>query len=122
MPHAQTVERTSTETDTREAVRFAVFVSVVAVLFCVTAGLWLSTCGADVDSAACSAPQRIGLAFGAPLILLAGGVWAFARTYQVWQSNGKYWIWQGAGWFLMCLMLVALTMGVPPMVGPVFAA
>lgn len=121
MPHAHIVDRDDTDTDSREAVRFAAYVSVIAVLFCVTAALWLSTCGADVDSAACSAPQRIGLAIGAPLILLAGAVWAFARTYQVWQAGGKHLVWQGAGWLLMCLMLVALTMSFPPMAGPVFA-
>jgi hypothetical protein len=40
-------------------------------------------------------------------------VWAFLRTYQVWRARGGWWIWQGAGWFLMLLMLVVLTMTVP---------
>lgn len=108
-------------TEGRDAARFALQVTVLGAVFCALAAAWLSTCGADVDSAACNAPQRVGLALGTPLILLAGGGWAFVRAYQVWRDSGRFWTWQGAGWLLMCLMLVALTMGVPPMVGPVFA-
>jgi len=67
---------------------------------------------------ACGAPQRTALALGAPLILLAGGCWAFLRTYRVWRDRGVWWAWQGAGWFLLMLMLVGLTMGVPPIAGP----
>ena len=36
-------------------------------------------------------------------------------------SNGIWWAWQGAGWFLLMLMLVTLTMGVPPIAGHVLA-
>ncbi|HZE16320.1 MAG TPA: hypothetical protein VE197_11745, partial [Mycobacterium sp.] len=74
-----------------------------------------------VDTAACGAPQRVLLAFGAPVILLAAGLWAFLRTYRVWRDRGTWWAWQGAGWFLFMLMLLTLTMGAPPIAGPVFA-
>lgn len=43
-----------------------------------------------------------------PTILLLGGIGAFIKTYQVWRAEGTWPIWQGAGWFLMMLMLVCL--------------
>jgi hypothetical protein len=103
------------------AVRFAVLAAVAGVAFLVVAALWASTCkGAmAIDTVACGAPQLTILAFGAPLILLAAGCWAFLRTYRIWRSNGIWWAWQGAGWFLFMLMLVTLTMGVPPIAGHV---
>ena len=67
----------------------------------------------SVDTAACGAPQLTILAFGAPVILLVAGVWAFVRTYRVWRDHGIWWAWQGAGWLLMVLMFVTLTMGAP---------
>ena len=62
--------------------------------------------------------QRTLLALGAPVILLIGGLWAFVRTYQLWRERGTWWAWQGAGWFLLILMLLALTMGLPIIAGP----
>ena len=53
-------------------------------------------------------------------ILLIGGVGAFVRTYRVWRDEGTWWGWQGAGWFLMTLMLLTLTMGFPVLAGPLF--
>ncbi len=44
-----------------------------------------------------------------PVILFAGGVGAFVRTYQVWKVGGTWPIWQGAGWFLFALFLVCLS-------------
>jgi hypothetical protein len=86
------------------------------------AALWDSTCkGAmSVDTTACGAPQLTILAFGAPLILLVAGGWAFLRTYRVWHDHGTWWAWQGAGWFLMVLMFVTLTVGAP-IAGPILA-
>jgi hypothetical protein len=46
-----------------------------------------------------------------PVILFAGGVGALVQTYRVWKAEGVWPIWQGAGWFLLLLMLVCL--GVP---------
>jgi hypothetical protein len=109
------------DNEVRAAVRFAVLAAVAAVVFLVVAALWASTCkGAmSIDTVACGAPQLTVLAFGAPLILLVAGCRAFLRTYRVWKSHGTWWGWQGAGWFLFMLMLVTLTMGVPPIAGPV---
>jgi hypothetical protein len=103
------------------AVRFAVLSAVAGMAFLVVAALWASTCkGAmAVDTVACGAPQLTILAFGAPLILLAAGCGAFWLTYRIWRSYGTWWPWQGAGWFLLMLMLVTLTMGVPPIAGHV---
>jgi hypothetical protein len=105
------------------AVRFAVLAAVGAVAFLVVAAMWASTCrGAmAIDTVACGAPQLTILALGAPLILLAAGCRAFLRTYRIWRDSGTWWGWQGAGWFLMMLMLVTLTMGFPPIAGPVLA-
>ena len=61
----------------------------------------------------CSALQRNTLAVGPAVVLFIGGVWAFVRTIQVWRARGGWWIWQGAGWFLLMLMLLVLMMTAP---------
>lgn len=104
--------------EVRAAFRFVGVMVAAAVAFLILAAVWVNTCHGAVDSAACGTPQRTVLALGTPAILLFGGVWAFARTYRVWRRRGTWWGWQGAGWFLLTLMLVALTMGVPAIVGP----
>ena len=43
-----------------------------------------------------------------PAILFLGGVGAFIRTYREWKAEGGWVQWQGAGWFLLLLMLVCL--------------
>jgi hypothetical protein len=108
--------------DVHQAVRFAVLASLAGIGYLIVVALWDSTCkGAmSVDTVACGAPQLTILAFGAPVILLATGVWAFVRTYRVWRAEGTWWAWQGAGWLLMVLMFVTLTMGAP-IAGPVLA-
>ncbi|MEZ0353893.1 hypothetical protein [Mycobacterium sp. pR1184] len=109
----------SEDSEVRAAIRFTVLAAAAGVGFIVMAALWVSTCpGTGVDTAACGAPQRTVLAVGGPLILLAGGLWAFVRTYRVWRAEGTWWGWHGAGWFLLTLMIVAVSMGVPAIAGP----
>jgi hypothetical protein len=110
------------DNDVHTAVRFAVLAAAAGVAYLIVGALWDSTCkGAmSVDTVACGAPQLTILAFGAPVILLAAGCWAFVRTYRVWRDHGTWWAWQGAGWFLMILMFVTLTMGAP-IAGPSLA-
>jgi hypothetical protein len=106
------------DANVRAAVRFAAGVGVAGVTFLVIAAFWVSTCDdTTVDTVACGAPQRTLLALGAPAILLVGGLRAFVRTYQTWRSEQTWWAWQGAGWFLMTLMLVVLTMSLIPLAG-----
>jgi hypothetical protein len=108
--------------EVRAAIRFAALAASAAVGFLVMAALWVSTCpGTGVDTVACGAPQRTLLAFGGPLILLAAGLWAFLRTYRVWKAEGTWWGWHGAGWFLLTLMMMMVSMGVAPIAGPVLA-
>jgi uncharacterized membrane protein len=110
------------DSEVHAAIRFAVVAAVVGVGFVIMAALWVSTCpGMGVDTVACGPPERTLLAFGGPLILLAGGLWAFLRTYRVWKARGTWWGWHGAGWFLLTLMVVTLSIGVPPIAGPVMA-
>ena len=108
--------------EVHQAIRYAVLASLAGVGYLIVGALWDSTCqGAmSVDTAACGAPQLTILAFGGPAILLGAGIWAFVRTYRVWRDHGTWWAWQGAGWVLMVLMLVTLTMGAP-IAGPVLA-
>jgi hypothetical protein len=49
------------------------------------------------------------LASTVPAILFAGGVGALVKAYRVWRDGGTWPIWQGAGWFLLTLMLVCLS-------------
>lgn len=108
--------------EVRAAIRFAVLAALAAVGFLILAALWVSTCpGTAVDTAACGPPQRTLLAVGAPLIALAGGLWAFLRTYRVWKGQGTWWGWHGAGWFLLTLMVMMVALGVAPIAGPVLA-
>jgi NADH:ubiquinone oxidoreductase subunit H len=44
-----------------------------------------------------------------PVILFLGGVGALVKAYLVWRDGGTWVIWQGAGWFLLTLMLVCLS-------------
>jgi hypothetical protein len=107
------------DTNVRDAVRFGLVVAVLGVAFLVVAAVWVSTCdGATADTAACGVPQRTLLAVGAPLILLIGGLRAFVRTYQTWRNHETWWAWQGAGWFLLTLMLLVLTTSMPALAGP----
>jgi hypothetical protein len=109
------------DNEVQAAIRFAVLAALAGLTFLIVAALWASTCrgGTAIDTVACGAPQLTILAFGAPVILFAAGCRAFVRTYRIWQNRGTWWGWQGAGWFLLMLMLVTLTMGVPPIAGPV---
>lgn len=91
----------------------SVATALVVLLVCLA---WLHGCKSGTGQgslAHCSAIQRNTLAIGPPAILALGGLWAFVRTLQVWRARGGWWIWQGAGWFLMLLMLVVLAMTVP---------
>ena len=112
------------DTNVRDAVRFCLAIAVLGAAFLVFAALWVSTCqGATVDAVACGAPQRALLAVGAPAILLIGGLWAFVRTYRTWRNRETWWAWQGAGLFLVTLMLVVVNTGMPEVAGPaVFGA
>ena len=109
------------DSEVHAAIRFTVLAAAAGVGFVIVAAMWVSTCGgmSSVDTAACGPPQRTMLAFGGPLILLAGGLWAFLRTYRVWRVEGTWWGWHGAGWFLLTLMVLTLSMAVPPIAGPV---
>ncbi|MGX9790233.1 hypothetical protein [Mycobacterium sp. MMS18-G62] len=107
------------DANVRAAVRFGLVVGILGVAFLVVAAVWVSTCdGATADTVACGPPQRALLSLGAPLILLIGGLRAFVRTYQTWRKHETWWAWQGAGWFLLTLMLLVLTMSMPVIAGP----
>jgi hypothetical protein len=105
--------------EVRAAIRFVVAASVAGVGFVVMAAAWVSTCsGHLVDTVACGTPERTLLACGGPLTLLVAALWAFVRTYRVWREEGTWWGWHGAGWFLLTLMVVTLSMSVPSIAGP----
>jgi hypothetical protein len=98
------------------AVRFvAVFVAIgLVTLFAAVA--WVNTCKTGSGEGAldnCTALQRNTLAIAPAAVLLVGGIWAFVRTYQVWRARGGWWVWQGAGWFLLVLMLLVFTTTTP---------
>jgi hypothetical protein len=53
--------------------------------------------------------RSVVLAASVPAVLFLGGVGAFVKTYRVWRVGGTWPAWQGAGWFLLTLMLVCLS-------------
>ena len=98
------------------AAKFVGIFVAIALLVLLGAMAWLSGCKTGTGEGAldgCNALQRNTLAVGPAVVLFVGGAWAFVRTYQTWRSRGGWWIWQGAGWFLLVLMLVVLSMTVP---------
>jgi hypothetical protein len=106
------------EASVRDALRFALVVTVVGGAALVVAAVWVSTCaGATADTLACGVPQRTLLAVAAPAILLIGGLLAFVRTYRSWRKHEAWWAWQGAGWILMALTVLVLTTSVPAVAG-----
>jgi hypothetical protein len=55
-----------------------------------------------------TARTSVIVASAVPVILFGGGVGAFVKTYREWKVEGGWVAWQGAGWFLLILMLVCL--------------
>jgi hypothetical protein len=55
-----------------------------------------------------TAKESVVAASLVPAVLLVGGIGAFVKTYRVWREEGAWPAWQGAGWFLLLLMLVCL--------------
>jgi uncharacterized membrane protein len=104
--------------EVRAAVRFGLVAALLGVGFLVVAAVLARSCdGAVVDSVACGRPHRVVLALGAPAILFGGGLRAFVRTYRLWRNRQSWVAWQGAGWFLMLLMLLVLTMSLSALAG-----
>ena len=106
----------------RDRATFAAAVKFVAVFVAVALAIllgsmaWMSGCKTGTGQGAldnCTALQRNTLAVGPAVVLFVGGAWAFVRTLRVWRARGGWWIWQGAGWFLLVLMLVVLAMTAP---------
>jgi hypothetical protein len=56
-----------------------------------------------------TARGSVVMASAVPVILFLGGVGAFVKTYRVWKTQGAWPAWQGAGWFLLTLMLASLS-------------
>lgn len=56
-----------------------------------------------------TARESVVAASTVPAILFAGGIGAFVQTYREWKAQGAWPAWQGAGWFLLTLMLVCLS-------------
>lgn len=79
----------------RAAVRYVVVVLVIAGFAFAATAIWHSLVAAIL----------------VPVILFAGGIGAFVRTYRVWRADGVWPIWQAAGWFLLLFALFCL--GIP---------
>ena len=89
------VEKRFDRPDTfREA---ATYVGVVVVIAGLVFAAWALTARDSVIAASL-----------VPAILMAGGIGAFVKTYRVWKVEGAWPAWQGAGWFLLTLMLLCL--------------
>lgn len=103
--------------EVRSAIRFAGLTTAAGLAFVLLATWWAGSCEPAAETVACGRPYRTALALGAPAILAGGGLRAFLRTYRVWRARGTWWGWQGAGWFLMTLMLVVLLVSGVPIMG-----
>jgi hypothetical protein len=56
-----------------------------------------------------TAKESVVMASAVPAVLLLGGIGAFVKTFRMWKAQGAWPAWQGAGWFLLILMLVCLS-------------
>ncbi|MEE3850320.1 hypothetical protein VZC37_08235 [Gordonia sp. LSe1-13] len=53
--------------------------------------------------------ESVVWASGPPAVFLLGGVGALVIGYRVYRRGGTWPIWQGAAWFLLALLLAALS-------------
>ncbi|WP_029117995.1 hypothetical protein [Mycobacterium sp. URHB0044] len=67
------------------------------------------TAGVVLALYAFTSKDSVFVASAVPVILFVGGLGAFVKTYGVWKAQGAWPAWQGAGWFLLTLMLVSLS-------------
>ncbi|PXX61669.1 hypothetical protein DFR70_108227 [Nocardia tenerifensis] len=92
----------------RHAAWFVAAVVAVALVLMVVIGLW--TGGANYcDTSGCAGWERYLVSIVPAGVLLLGTLGAFWQTYRVWRGGGAWPIWQGAGWFLLMITLVYVT-------------
>lgn len=72
-------------------------------------GIVVAVAGIVFAVYALTAQDSVVVASLVPAILFAGGLGAFVKTYREWKAQGAWVAWQGAGWFLLTLMLVCLS-------------
>ncbi|RMI30107.1 hypothetical protein [Nocardia stercoris] len=97
----------------RQAVRFAVTVLVVAGVIFAIGAIWVANrhvCPAG-GGTVCDTPSRIAVLFAPATVLLLGWLGAFAETVRQWRRGGNWPMWQGAGWFLLVLLIAFVTIG-----------
>ncbi|WP_078312957.1 MULTISPECIES: hypothetical protein [unclassified Mycobacterium] len=94
----------------QKAVRFSLTVVILAAITLVATVMWIGRCSIslDVNTALSSREGTPLIALASPTVLLIGGIVAFIQTYRVWRRRESWWVWQGAGWFLLVLMVVNL--------------
>ncbi|MGY1942772.1 hypothetical protein [Nocardia asiatica] len=95
----------------RAATYVAAVLAVAAVVFLLIL-LWAAQreC-AERDRLLCDAPAQVAIVLGPSAVLLIGGIGAFVETFLQWRRGRTWPIWQGAGWFLLVLMVVYLGIG-----------
>lgn len=81
------------------ALRSAVGYVAVVVFIAAGAFVWYAT-GSRYD---------VPRAVATPAVLFVGALGALVKTYRDWRVGRTWPIWQGAGWFLLSLALVALS-------------
>jgi hypothetical protein len=72
-------------------------------------GMVVAAAGIVFAAYALNWKESVVVASMVPAILFVGGVGAFVKTYRTWKEQGAWPAWQGAGWFLLTLMLVCLS-------------
>ncbi|WP_067542280.1 hypothetical protein [Nocardia crassostreae] len=95
----------------RQAVKYVVGVLVVTAVAAGLAVVWASARDAclDAESMLCDTPSRLVVGLIPGGILLTGGLGAFVLTVRAWRAGRAWPIWQGAGWFLLVLMVLYLS-------------
>lgn len=93
--------------------RAAIYVVAVLAVAAVVAGVavgWAASrpdC-ADADRIACDTASMLAVGLLPGVVLLLGGIGAFVVTVRHWRGGQPWPVWQGAGWFLLVVMVVYL--------------
>ncbi|MEU0543851.1 hypothetical protein [Nocardia sp. NPDC005978] len=95
----------------RRAARYVIGVLIVAAVAAVIVFVWAAARNQclEADTMLCDSTARVIVGLVPGGVLLAGGVGAFVITIREWAAGRTWPIWQGAGWFLLTLMVAYLS-------------
>lgn len=95
----------------RHAVIYVVSVLVTAGVVTAAVLIWAAARGRclNADGILCDTTARLAVGLGPGLVLLGGGLGALVLALRAWRAGRAWPIWQGAGWILLTIMVIYLS-------------